>query len=125
MAKESEHEIPEQMRKMADQSVEQARQAFVNYMTATQKAVTQMESSANASHAASKDIQQDSLNFAEEQVNKTFDFAQKLVRAKDPQEMMSLQMHFLQEQMSFVSDRTRKISEKFAKSAQDVAKQTK
>ena len=77
-------DVPTQMRQFAEQSVEQAKKAVDGFLTAAQKTATTLETQANTAQA---------------NINNSFAFAQKLVRAKDIQEVMALQQEFLQQQM--------------------------
>ena len=87
-------EVPTQMRQLAEQSVEQARKAVDGFMTAAQKAVTTAESQAATAQSNAKDVGAKAMSFAEQNIANSFDFAQKLVRAKDIQEVMTLQQEY-------------------------------
>ena len=119
------YEIPEQMRDFADKSVEQARKAFDSVMSATQKAVSSVETSAHAVQSGTQDVSRMALDFAEANVNSAFEFAQKLVRAGDLREILDLQQQFIQAQMAAFNEQTRTISETVAKTAGEIAKSTK
>src|SRR6266436_45831 len=101
MAKDpmSSFEIPSEMRNLAEQSVEQARKAFDGYMTAAQQAVEALEGQATVAQAGTKNVGKKAMTFAEQNVATSFEFAQKLVRAKDVQEVLRLQGEFVQAQM--------------------------
>jgi len=118
-------EIPEQMRDFADQSVDQARKAFDEYMSATRKAVGSAEQTAQTVKAGAGDMGRAALEFTEEHVSAAFDLAQKMVRAKDPQEMMQLQSEYLKKQMEALGEQVRELGDKAAKTAQDVARKVK
>ena len=92
-------DVPTQMRQFAEQSVEQAKKAVDGFLTAAQKTATTLETQANTAQAGAKDVREKVMSFAEENINNSFDFAQKLVRAKDIQEVMALQQEFLKQQM--------------------------
>ena len=92
-------DVPTQMRQFAEQSVEQAKKAVDGFLTAAQKTASTLETQANTAQAGAKDVREKVMGFAEENINNSFDFAQKLVRAKDIQEVMALQQQFLQQQM--------------------------
>jgi phasin len=92
-------DVPTQMRQFAEQSVEQAKKAVDGFLTAAQKTASTLETQANTAQAGAKDVREKVMGFAEENINNSFDFAQKLVRAKDIQEVMRLQQEFLQQQM--------------------------
>jgi phasin len=93
-------EIPTEMRNLAAQSVEQAKKAFDDFITAAQKAVTAVEGHATGAKASTKNIGEKAMAFAEKNVATSFEFAQKVVRAKDIQELTQLQTEFVQTQMS-------------------------
>ena len=92
-------DVPTQMRQFAEQSVEHAKKAVDGFLTAAQKTATTLETQANTAQAGAKDVREKVMSFAEENINNSFDFAQKLVRAKDIQEVMALQQEFLKQQM--------------------------
>jgi len=92
-------DVPTQMRQFAEQSVEQAKKAVDGFLTAAQKTATTLETQANAAQTGVKDVREKVMSFAEENINTSFEFAQKLVRAKDIQEVMALQQEFLKQQM--------------------------
>ncbi|MEJ8473625.1 phasin [Roseibium algae] len=115
-------EIPDQMRDFADKSVDQARKAFDDFMSVTQKAAGNVEDSASAAQNGATDVSKKSLSFAEEHMDAAFKFAQNLVRAKDVEEMMGLQQTYLRSQMEALGEQAREISNTATKAAQDVAK---
>ena len=124
MAKDpmSSFEIPNEMRHMAEQSVAQAKVAFDGFITAAQKAVTTFEGQAAAAQAGAKDVGQKAMSFAEQNVATSFDFAQKLVRAKDVQEMMRLQAEFIKTQMAAMSEQAKELGESASKLAMSATK---
>lgn len=118
-------EIPEQMRDFAEKSVDQARKAFDDFMNVTQQAVSKVEDSASAMQTGTSDVNRKALTFAEEQVDAAFKFAQEMVRAKDMEEIMSLQQGYLRKQMETLGEQARDISDTATKAAQDAAKSAK
>jgi len=118
-------EIPEQMRDFAEKSVDQARKAFDDFMNVTQQAVSKVEDSASAVQSGTTDVNRKALTFAEEQVDAAFKFAQEMVRAKDMEEIMSLQQNYLRSQMETLGEQARDISDTATKAAQDAAKSVK
>ncbi|WP_346907624.1 phasin [uncultured Roseibium sp.] len=118
-------EIPEQMRDFAEKSVDQARKAFDDFMNVTQQAVSKVEDSASAVQTGTTDVNRKALSFAEEQVDAAFKFAQEMVRAKDMEEIMSLQQGYLRKQMETLGEQARDISDTATKAAQDAAKSVK
>ena len=99
MAKDSTpFEIPAEMRNAAEHGVVQARQAFDGFMSAAQKAVAKLEEQAAVAQAGAKGAGERMMGFAEQNVLNSFEYAQKLVRAKDLEEMMRVQAEFVRSQ---------------------------
>jgi phasin len=115
-------DVPTQMRQFAEQSVEQARKAVDGFMTAAQKAVATAETQAGAVQTSAKDVGQKAMGFAEQNITNSFEFAQKLVRAKDIQEVMALQQEYLQSQIKAMSEQAKDLGTHATKMAMDSAK---
>jgi phasin len=115
-------EVPTQMRQLAEQSLEQARKAVDGFMTQAQKAVTTAEAQTQVAQSSAKDMGQKAMGFAEQNIAQSFEFAQKLVRAKDLQEVMALQQEYLQSQMKAMSAQAKDLGSAAAKAATDVTK---
>ena len=112
-------DVPTQMRQFAEQSVEQARKAVDGFMTAAQKAVATAETQAGAVQTSAKDVGQKAMGFAEQNITNSFEFAQKLVRAKDIQEVMALQQEFLKAQMQAMQAQAKDLGAAATKAAMD------
>ena len=95
---ESPFQIPNEMRDFAEKSVDQARKAFEGFVAVAQKTVGSVEGAAASAQTNAKSAGSQVLGFAEHNVNAAFEFAQKLVKAKDPQEAFALQSAFVQKQ---------------------------
>jgi phasin family protein len=65
------------------------------------------------------------MAFAEQNMSSTFDFAQKLMHAKDPQEVMRLQSEFLANHMRALSSQAQDLGQSAAKIVMDAAKPKK
>ena len=125
MTKPPKLEVPEAMRDFADQSVSQARKAFDTFMSNAQSTVSKMEGSASSAQAVGADMQKDAMSFAESQVTNAFDLAQKMVRAKDAQELLELQATYMRQQMEAITNQSKDMSEKITAVAQDAAEAMK
>ncbi len=115
-------DVPTQMRQFAEQSVEQARKAVDGFMTAAQKAVTTAETQAATAQSGAKDVGQKAMGFAEQNIANSFAFAQKLVRAKDVQEVMALQQEFLKSQMQAMQEQAKNLGAAATSVAGNMAK---
>jgi phasin len=115
-------DVPTQMRQFAEQSVEQAKKAVDGFMTAAQKTAAAMETQAATAQSGAKDVGQKAMAFAEQNIANSFEFAQKLVRAKDVQEVMALQVEFMKAQMQAMSAQAKELGSTATKAAMDSAK---
>jgi len=107
-------EIPPEMRAFAEKSVGEARRAFEAYMDAATKALGNVEQSAQAMQSNARDLGRKAIGFAEDNVSATLDFAQKLVQAKDAEEVMRLQTEFTEAQMKALSQQTKALGDSAA-----------
>lgn len=114
--------IPNEMRAFAEQSVAQARKAFDGFLEAANQAMGQLEGTAQAARSSAHEIAHKSMTYAEQNVAATFDFAQKLMRAKDAAEVMGLQSEYLARQMQTISAQVQDLGQTAAKMAIDAAK---
>jgi phasin len=114
--------IPNEMRSFAEQSVAQARKAFDGFMEAANQALGQFQGQAQVARSGAQDIAHKSMTYAEQNVAATFDYAQKLMRAKDAAEVMALQSEYLSRQMQTISAQVQELSQSAAKMAMDAAK---
>lgn len=114
--------IPNEVRAFAEQSVTQARKAFEGFIEAANKAMGQLQGQTAAAHGAASEIAHKSMTYAEQNVAATFDFAQKLMRAKDPAEIMGLQSEYLARQMQTISAQVQDLGQTAAKIAIDATK---
>jgi phasin len=115
-------DVPTQMRQFAEQSVEQAKKAVDGFLTAAHKTATTLETQANTAQSSAKDVSQKVMGFAEQNISNSFEFAQKLVRAKDIQEVMALQQEFLKSQMQAMQAQAKDLGTAATKAAMDSAK---
>ena len=118
-------EVPPQMRAFAEQSVAQAKQAFDGFMTAAQTAVSTFEGRAVATQEGAKDVQRKAVAFAERNVAASFEFAQKLLAAKDAQELMALHAAYVKSQIEVLSEQARDLGQTAAKTAANTAARPK
>jgi phasin len=114
-------EIPPEMRNLAEQSVEQAKKAVDGFILAAHQAVGALEEHAAAAQAGAKDVGRKAMTFAEQNVASSFDFAQRLVRAKDTQEVMRLQSEFIRSQLETLSQQARELGETATRAAADTS----
>lgn len=115
-------EIPPEMRALAEKSVEQAKQAFEGFITAAHRTVSAFEGRAETARKGAQDLGQKAMEFAERNIATSFDFAQKLVRARDVNEMLRLQADYIREQMQALGEQAKELGESAGRTATDTAK---
>jgi phasin len=105
--------IPAEMRAFAEQSVQQAKKAFDDLMTATQQAVSTLEG-----HATSvREMQRKVVAFSERNVAASLDFAQRLLQAKDADDVVKLHADYVKKQMQVLSEQAQEIAQHAAKAS--------
>jgi hypothetical protein len=114
-------EMPTELKAMAEQGIETARQAFQGYLTATEKALGAFENSTGA-HAAARELNRKAMGFAQENLVDNFAFLDKLMRARDAEDVVRLYTEFAQVQAHKVASQSKALSEAAAKSMASVGK---
>lgn len=115
MANDMKFEVPAEMRELAEKSVAQAKQAFDGFIAATQHAVGTAETQVKTMQTGAKGTSELAMKFAERNVAASFEFAQKLLHAKDAQEVTSLQAEYLKSQLATLTEQAKELSQQAAK----------
>jgi hypothetical protein len=100
------------MRAIAEQNLNQSKAAFEGLLTIARSAVSGVDQQAA--------FMRDSMLFAEETLENTFDFAHKLVRMKEAQEFTQIQTEFVRRQAQVLAGSGQRIVQE----VNDVAKTT-
>jgi phasin family protein len=110
MAKEpfEQFAMPNEVRAFVEQSVAQA--------------VSHWQGQAHAARAGASEIAHKSMAYAEQNMASTFDFAQKLMHAKDATEVIRLQQEYMARQMQTLTAQTQELGQSAAKIVMDAAK---
>ncbi len=108
-------EIPAEMRTLAEKSVEQAKQAFDGFIAATRHAVSTAENHATSARTGAKELGEMAVSFTQRNIASSFDYAQKLVRAKDPGELMALHAEYVKSQIATLTDQAKALNQQAAK----------
>jgi len=91
-------QVPEEMRNMAERSVTQTRQALEGFLQAARRTTESMEQTSGQVQAGAKDAAQKTLSAVEQNLRTSLDYAQRLVRAKNLQEVTQIQSEFARTQ---------------------------
>jgi hypothetical protein len=100
----------EDLSTMAGQTMKQARGAMENYLDFFQKNMS-------ASPWAGTELNKKVADYAQQNVDTAFGFAQKLTQAKDLQDLVRIQTEFLQTQMKSLTEQAKDLSETATKAA--------
>ena len=103
--------FPPEMRAFAEQSVAQAQKAFGQLMSATQQAVSSFEGKTPFAHSGLLGLQQKVIAFSQRNVAASFEFAQKLLHAKDGQEVMHLHAEFVKAQIQALTEQAQELAQ--------------
>lgn len=118
------YEVPTEMRDFAEKSVEQARKAFEGFIGAAQKAVGQADSTATTVQTSARAMGDKAVTFAEQNVRSAFDFAQKVVRVTDIQELLTLQSEYVRSQMTSLQEQAKDFGSAVQSAAQSAVGNT-
>ena len=99
MADNPPFEIPPELRDMAEKNVEQARAAYGQFMDFLTQAMGAWKSSSNTEMTGFNAVQEKAVAFAKENAERSFNLAADLARARDAQEVLTLQSRYVQTQM--------------------------
>lgn len=111
-------EVPEAVRKMAEQNVSQAREAYDRFMDMARQAQEMFSKSSGAMADATKDVQAKTLHFAEKNMEAGFEFITELSRARDLKEYLEIQQRHTQKSMKTYSEQAQELGRLMTEAAQ-------
>ena len=110
MSRTDPFEVPPEMRALAEKSVEQARQAFEGFISAAQRAATAFGAPAESATKGARSLSEKTMTFAARNIANSFEFAQRLMRAKNVEEMLHLQADYIKTQMEALAEQAKELS---------------
>jgi hypothetical protein len=123
MAETPSFEIPPELREMAEKNVEQARAAYGQFMDFMTQAIGAWQGSASGGTpglAGFKVVQDKAVAFAKENAERSFALASDLAKAKDVQEVLTLQSRYTQTQMQTFGIQAQQLSWLMADALRDL-----
>jgi hypothetical protein len=105
------------MREMAQTTLDKAKEAVSKYMAESQKLREKADSSVRATYSTAKEMNEKAVAFAEANVQAGFDLAERLLQAKNPQEMGTIYQSHLKEQMEKMNAQFRELGSMISKPA--------
>ena len=103
--------LPPEMRAFAEQGVQNAQKAFDQFMSATQRAVSAFEGQATSAHSNVRGLHHNVLDFSQRNIAAAFDFAQRLLHAKDGEEVVRLHAEFVKAQVQALTEQARELTQ--------------
>lgn len=117
MADNPNMDIPDSVRQLAERNVEQARQAYTQFMDAARKAQDMVSKSSGAMTEAGLEIQTRAMRFTEENIEAAFRLAGELARARDMKEYFEIQSRHAQRQMATYAQQAQELGRLVAEAA--------
>ena len=117
MSDQGPFEIPQNMRELAEQSLEQAKTAYNQFMESSRNAQEMLEQSSDTMTSSAKEVQQKAIEYAESNMQAGFDLANKLVLAKDMMEALQIQSTYTRQQMESYTRQVQELSSLMASAA--------
>ena len=111
------NEQAEKMREMAQTTLDKAKEAVSKYIAESQKLREKADSNVRASYSTAKEMNEKAVAFAEANVQAGFELAERLLQAKDPQEMGTVYQSHLKEQIEKMSSQFRELGSLMSKPA--------
>ena len=103
------NEQAQEMREMAQTTLDKAKEAVSKYMMESQKLREKADSGVRATYSTAKEMNEKAVAFAEANVAAGFELAQRLLQAKGPQEMGAVYQSHLKEQMERMNAQFREL----------------
>ena len=115
-------EVPEQMRDLAQKNIEQAGAIYGQFMDAMTQAMSMWSTTMPANEMTSgfKAVQECAIRFAKQNAEAGFALATELSKAKDLQEVFTLQSRYAQAQMQAYAVQAQELGQLMAQATQSV-----
>jgi len=123
MPQEQKFEVPQELRHLAEENVERARQLYVQFMDGVGQAIATWSSASSEVIAPGfREVQERAVKFANENADAAFKLAKDVAQAKDLHELIDLQTRYVQSQMKWYADQTQEFGRLMARALSDMKK---
>src|SRR5689334_4601313 len=118
-------EIPHELRRLAEDNVDRARQLYLQFLDGVSKAMAVWPStSSDVITPGFQEVRERAVKFAKESADVAFALAGDVAKAKDIRELLSLQTSYVQSQMRWYADQTQEFGHSVSKAMAGVKAQT-
>jgi hypothetical protein len=123
MPQEQKFEVPQELRHLAEENVERARQLYIQFMDGVGQAIATWSSASSGVIAPGfREVQERAVKFANENADAAFKLAKDVAQAKDLHELIDLQTRYVQSQMKWYADQTQEFGRLMARALSDMKK---
>jgi hypothetical protein len=122
MAPKQSFEMPQQLRELTENNVEQARAAYAQFIDAMGQAASMWLGAipANGMTSGFKTVQERGLRFAKQNADGCFTLASELANAKDLPDVLAIQSRYAQTQMQAYALQAQELGRLMAEAAQSM-----
>ena len=125
MPQDQKFEVPQELRHLAEENVERARQLYLQFMDGIGQVIaTWSSASSNAIAPGFREVQERAVKLANENADAAFKLAKDVAQAKDLHELIDLQTRYVQSQMKWYADQTQEFGRLMARALSDMKKTT-
>ena len=119
-------EIPQELRQLAEENVERARQLYLQFMAGVEQTMSAWSAPSSDLMAPGFDqVRERATKLTKENADAAFKLAKEVANAKDLQELLSLQSRYVQSQMQWYADQTQEFGKLMAKAFTSAQQQAK
>ena len=115
MPQDQKFEVPQELRHLADENVERARQLYVQFMDWVGQAMATWSPASGLIAPGFHEVQERAVKLANENAEAGFQLAKDVAQAKDLHELIDLQTRYVQSQMKWYAYQTQEFGRLMAK----------
>ena len=120
MPQEQKFEVPQELRHLAEENVERARQLYLQFMDGVGQAIATWSSASSGVAPGFREVQQRAVRLANENADAAFRLAKDVAQAKDLHELIDMQTRYVQSQMKWYADQTQEFGRLMAKAVSNM-----
>ena len=123
MPQDQKFEIPQELRQLAEENVERARQLYVQFMDGVGQTMAAWSSASSDVVAPGyREVQEHAVKLANENADAAFRLAKNVAQAKDLHELIDLQTRYVQSQMKWYAEQTQEFGRLMTRALGDMKK---
>ena len=123
MSTDQKFEVPKELRHLADENVERARQLYVQFMDWVGQAMATWSSASSGIIVPGlHEVQERAVKLANENADAAFKLAKDVAQAKDLHELIDLQTRYVQSQMKWYAEQTQEFGRLMTRALGDMKK---